>query len=70
MIYINQNCHIPQRIKKAEKILVLLEEYIQNKYDTENKLDEFLEKINKKILQNNEYKKIKRSNSITNLNSV
>ena len=69
MIYINQNCHIPQRIKKAEKILVLLEEYIQNKYDTENKLDLFLEKINKKILQNNEYKKIKRSNSVTNLNS-
>ena len=69
MIYVNQNCHIPKRIKKAEKILVLLEEYIQNKYDTENKLDEFLEKINKKILQNTEYKKIKRSNSLSNLNS-
>ncbi len=61
MIYISDNCHIPKKIKKAEKLLDLLELGLNDKLDTEKKIDDFLFKFNKELLKNFEVSKIKKN---------
>jgi ATP-dependent Lon protease len=61
MIYISDNCHIPKKIKKAEKLLDLLELGLNDKLNTEKKIDDFLMKFNKELLKNLEISKVKKN---------
>jgi len=52
MTYINENCHIPRKIKKSEKILDILESVHDNDLETEKSIDDFLLRFNKVLLKN------------------